>query len=367
MKGVSSKDLARITPRSLEAYLARRDEWGKSAAMANGAGVFYELEDGGKAVVVLRSTEYGDYAVRMAENVSVLAEYEDREPRQVLQDLLASYEDVIRVRVDVPSTPSLNSGVTLLNQSRKLLLAAARAAESPEPIYTAKPRKELQNYLASVRFGHTEPGSLVLPIYSPVPTGLPVDDAGRTDGPLAQRVVRTLVYALAATRSQVSEPAPQGHSVELGHAVFKGMSANLCYALSELVGLSGGVSLSVNWALAYTAPEANYVVRFIESDRAALDESSRKLEHYERKDEIVGQVFFLVRDPDGSGRRAKVKAHVSGARTTVQVNQLSASEYRRLLDAHREYNKVSLIGTLQRRGGIWELVPPREVRVLEDD
>ena len=206
MNDVRDEDLKRVSPSALEAYLRRRKEWHRAGSMADEVGTFYELTDGNGAVVVPASSTFADYSVRMAENVAVLAAHEDRERTYVLEDLLAAHDDVVRVSVGTSkSRPSLAlaDGSALLETSRKLLVAAARSAEHAEWAHVGRAGKHVEEYLRSVRFGHTERGSLVLPIYSPVEDEM--DAMGDEEAPLGRRAVETLVSALEVLQNVTRE------------------------------------------------------------------------------------------------------------------------------------------------------------------
>ncbi len=107
MKNVSGEDLVRVVPASLRTYL-ERGGWSVAGELANGEGVLYELVGCPDAVLVPRSNDLGDYAIRMAENVALLADHENRDPETVLHDLMATHEDVLRVH-DSATKPSGSS------------------------------------------------------------------------------------------------------------------------------------------------------------------------------------------------------------------------------------------------------------------
>lgn len=369
MKPGSRDDLQRVTPQALRAYLERRSGWYETDTMASGAGHYYEVTDANDAVLVLRSTHYADYTLRMAENLAVLAEYEHRDAEHILQDLLASDDDVVRICVDTlggnRSLP-LSAGTILLGESRKLISAAARAAVQPERAYATKPGKVVQDYLRSIQFGHTERGSFVLPIYSPVSLDLLDQPTAITDEGFPRRAMRTLVSALDAACGDVSEGTAR-HAQSLESQITSGVSANLCNALSALIALSGGVTVSVNWALAYPPPRTNYDVRFDSQDRVRLDETSRVLTHEEAMTRLSGPVLRLARDPRSDKGSATIRTVVDGVDKTVRIGHLSANLYSRIVEAHRQRRTVSVRGRLRRRGNSWQLVETRGVEIMEED
>lgn len=280
-------DLWRVTPESLRAYLDRSAAWHEAASLTNNAGQYYELADAKDAVLVPASARFADYALRMAENLTVLADHEQRDPTHVLDDLLARNDDVVRVRIVTSArdnTLSLEAGEILLAESRNLISAAAYVAAHGDQNYSTKPSDVVQTYLRSVRFGHTEQGSFVVSIYSPVFVNPPDEPQVRAEKTLPRRAMQTLVSALANARHDALAPASgwaERLKIQVGKGVLGGkhlFNAHICSALLALIGLAGGVTLSVNWALAYPPPQRNYGVRFDSQDGLRMEQTKRTLE-----------------------------------------------------------------------------------------
>ena len=360
-------DLRRVMPASLRTYLERRPDWKETCGLANGAGRYFEAAGANDAVLVLDSTRYADYPLRTAENLAILAAYEHRDTQQILEDLLASDDDLVRVRVDAPvggATLPLSAGVTLLNEGRQLMLAAARAAERPEKAYTNRPRRQVQNYLGTVRFGHTERGSFVLPIYSPVSSDIDGKEDG-DKGAFSRRVIKVLVAALKAAKSDA--PRNVERETHVWQRTSDGVSANLCDALYNLIGISGGVDVSVRWALGFKAPQKNFDVRFVEEEGDRLDRMRRELTHEEEMVGIRGLVSRVARDPKSKTGRATIKADVDGVTRIVHLHDLSPTIYSPIVEAHKERKTVTAVGRLSRRGKTWFLDDSHDVEIVEDD
>ena len=365
MKILPREALTRVTPIALRAYLKRHGKWQQAETMANGAGVFFEAAGREEAILLLHKMEFGDYADRMAENITVLAAHEGREPDNVLQDLLASCEDIIRVHVDSSSGGSLPLATvaTVLRDTRSLLLAAARSTERPERKYTAKPGREIQEYMSSLRFGQTERGSLVVPVYSPIPSDS-TDGDSNVEDQLSRRVVTTFVTALTTAHDLVGGDMAYWHERTLETEVAQGISANLCTALSNLLKVTDGFTLSVDWALAFRPPGENYSVRFEIEHVYRIEEIQRTLELAVTDSSVVGTVIGLswnIKDRKG---QAKVRARVNGSFRTVYLDELSRHDYTSVLEAHKEQRKVAASGRLIGRGRAWHLA---ELRKLTTD
>ena len=297
---LDSNSLKDVAPLSLRTYLERHRSWKETAKLKSGAGTYYEAPNSKDPVLVLGLNTFADYSVRMAENIAILARYEQRDPDYVLQELLAAKDDLIRIRLHTPPSDNslrLSEGSALFSEARNLILAAARAAEYPQRSYSTKPSKQVKNYIDRVRFGHTEQGSFILPIYSPVTSDLLTQSPRPTDDPLPRRVTKTLVVALAATRSEVLLPSTQERTPDLEDQVAQGVSANLCSSISSLIGLSGGVDFSVSWALALPTSQNDFEIQFKSQDLPRLKELGQALIYHEETVQISGIVSGLYRPP----------------------------------------------------------------------
>jgi hypothetical protein len=167
----------------------------------------------------------------------------------IYKDLSGADRDVVRVRTadaDDDGSVSLDTGVRLVTEAREMLLAAACAAQSPQPRYRAGANREAIEYMRRVRLGQTEQGSFVVTLLAPVPPLLqPQLDpawAALDDEPWERRVTRRLISALEASRN-AAERALSGHPGAFERAVAQGVSANLCEAVANLIDQSSGVDL----------------------------------------------------------------------------------------------------------------------------
>ena len=321
--------------------------------------------------MVPASSRFADYSVRMAENVAVLAAHEDRERAYVLEDLLAADDDVVRVSVETSkSRPSLAlaDGGALLETSRKLLMAAARSAEHADWAHIGRPGKHVEEYLRSVRFGHTERGSLVLPIYSPV--GDEQEAIGDEEVPLGRRAVETLVSALEVVQNVTrGRPGVSDRSVFLDReSVERGVSANLCSALSSMIEIGQGVALSVSWALTHAAPRTtDFRIRFRPQDQEKLDEMASGFPADDWISGGRGPVVGLNWNREKEQRSARVRVSVEGKRRILVLKNLTRREYERVLEAHRRERDVEFSGVLRHEGRRRWLESVETIRVLDSD
>ena len=366
-----------VTPRGVHAYLAANG-WIKLGPCQGNTGDVYCLrEDEREAVLVPASAEFADYVTRLIQLTETLGRVENRRQATILTDLSLAEVDLIRVRLpktyDDSSIP-LSAGVGLLDESRKLLLAAACSASRPQRLFRAGRNQKAAAYIDHVRLGQTEPGSFVVNLLAPVTPSLAKAESGRLPllDPFERRVARMLVSGLRASR-EATELVNRGEDIgAFEERIDKGVSANLCQATANLINTGSGLNVSVSWALTRQPQEdqadERAVVAFAPSDAPVLEEAARILaDQQERYDErIEGYVSALARDqPDPDGR-VTIRAVIDGALASVKA-QFSQSEYSRIADAHTRRMSVSLEGDLQREGQRWRLINPRDLTVIEEE
>jgi len=367
-----------VNPLGVHAYLAANG-WTKSGPCHGDTGDIYRLrEDEREAVLVPASTMFADYVTRIVQLAEVVGRVENRRQAAVLTDLMQADVDLIRIRLpdahDDSSIP-LSAGVDLLQESRKLLLAAACSASHPRRMFRAGRNQRAAAYVDTVRLGQTEPGSFVVNMLAPISPSLMKPEPTQTQLPLLEpfgrQATRMLVCGLHAARDATIR-VNRGEDIRaFEERVGNGISANLCQAAANLIDTGKGLSVSVSWALTRKLVEERMegraTVAFSPPDALVLHEAARVLaERQERTDErIEGYVSALVRgqsDPEG---RVTIKAVLDGALTSVKVD-FDPPEYSVIADAHDRRLSVSLEGDLRRDGQRWHLMNPRDLTILED-
>ena len=364
-----------VTPLGVHAYLAAHG-WTRTGSYRVDRGGVYRRPDDRETILVPASTRFADYQIRILQLAEVVARKEDRRPSMVLADLSLAAVDLIRVRLPKAHDDyslALNAGVDLLDGSRRLLLAAACSTVRPQRQFRAGRNERASAYVDSVRLGQTEPGSFIVNLQVPVSPALAEPDQTHLfEPPFERRANRTLVAGLRAVREATdSVNRGEGDIWAFDAGVQNGVSANLCTAAAELIGIGGGLEVSVSWAL--TRPpneehdEQRSTVVFQPPDAPVLSEAARILSsRQERVDErIEGYVSALARDKSEPDGRATIRAVIDGALTSVKAD-FSPSEYSEITKAHANRWSVSLEGDLRREGQRWHLSNPRDLTVMDD-
>ncbi len=372
----SEVTLARaIGLRGVHAYLSANG-WRRSDALRREtADVYICAEDDREAAIVPASEEYGDYGVRIYQIAEQIGRVEGRRRQAVLADLSLAEWDLVRLRLptaQAETTVRLAGGAAVLEESKKLLLAAACSADRPQRMYRAGRNRRAAEYLDRVRLGHTEPGSFMINLLAPVAPALGAQGTLLPEEPFERRVTRKLVSGLRASR-RATDRVNRGVGAigDFESRLCEGISANLCRSVARLTEAGGGLEVSVSWAMtrpADGATEGRAAIAFRPLDIGVLDEAARVLsDRQERTDEEVeGYVSRLARDKTDPTGTATIKAFVDGKLVSVRV-VFGSTDYSEITRAHDARLSVSLEGDLYREGQRWHLRNPRGVTVMEDE
>ena len=365
--------LSSVTLRSLYAYLASHG-WQKIEPYGE-SGFVFGLESETLELLV-PSEVLSDYRRRIEEILETLSDVEKRDSLAILRDVSMSEYDLIRVRLPEPApggSVPVSDGVSLFQESRNLLLAAACSVSRPQRAYRAGRNQEASDYMDTVRFGQTEMGSFIASLLSPVPPNL-VGQADLSTGlppePFARRVTRKLVSGLRSAKDAVTLADHGGDISAFEQNVSQGVSANLCDAIANLLDVENrqSIDLSVSWSLVREPPESRAQIVFNRSDISVLKEASRILrDRQERPNErLDGYVYALARGQTQHRGRVTLKAVVDGAMSSVRVD-FAPPDYSRIAEAHDQRKVVSLEGDLRRDGQRWVLDNPRDLEVQIDE
>ena len=190
-KRIIEYDLAKIKPPTLIAY-ADRGGWQHIEPYGD-VGDIYVLNKSTPNIIIPNSQDLGDYSSVLYQVIEIMADAEGRDWNSVARDLTLADTNQVQVRLvdayDDGSIPA-QAGVTLIQNSWKMIVAAARSAANPELEFKGKYGTKIREYLKTVRLGQTDRGSFVVNLLSPSP----IDDT------FSDKIVVTLVSGLEAIR-----------------------------------------------------------------------------------------------------------------------------------------------------------------------
>lgn len=354
--------LRAISPAALAAF-ARGEGWAKVEAYGTHADV-YSGQDRPE-IILPRTDRLGDYASAVSRLISVFAKITERDELATYRDLVGADRDVVRVRAageDDDGSVPLDAGVKIVSQARDMLLAAACAVRTPQPLYRAGANREANEYMRRVKLGQTEQGSFVVTLLAPVPpllqpVQLALDQswAKFEDEPMERMVTRRLVEALEASRN-AAEMALSGEANAFEKAIAFGVSANLCEAVAGLIEQSDGLDISVTWARTRPTPEAHRKVVFSQNDAEILKEAARTFRLRQPKADVTlyGTVHKLKRDQDEVEGVVTLKAIVEDKIQSLRA-VLDQANYSVAVQAHDAQTTVIVNGDLERVGQRWQL------------
>lgn len=369
---LDAEALRAISPAALAAY-ARGQGWQKTETFGAHSDV-YDAAD--KPEIVLpRTDRLGDYPTVISKLIAIFAKATEQDELATYRDLIGADRDVVRIRSfggDDDGSVLIDSGVEIVFQARQMLLAAACAARSPQPLFRAGANKEASDYMRRVKLGQTEHGSFVVTLLAPAPPLLqPCLDlrwAGFDDEPFERQVTRRLVTALDASRN-ATELAASGEGVNaFEKAIEAGVSANLCEAVASLIEQSRGLDISLTWARTRPTPEAHHRIAFSTNDAEILKEAARtfRARHPQPDVSLFGTVHKLKRDHDEVEGLVTLKAIVDDKLQSVRA-VLDQANYSVAVQAHDKKTPVIVKGDLERVGQRWQLTNARVTGISSDD
>ena len=368
------KAVSSLRPLEVAAYL-RSKGWLQQATRTS-ASVWYKGTDGDdfEAVIPLDQA-MRDYALRMGELLQTLAKVEARSQTDVFSDLLTTYADVIRIRIDdaelKDGTLPIEAHAQIAQRVRDLFLAAACSATERRAVWhTRKPNQAIEQ-VRRLRIGQSERGSYIITVISRVSPILHPAQNGtlfEAEQPFERQVTQMLASSLAALDSAAATAALSGEFISFDEAVSKGVSANLCDAVA---GLWGDEDRDRNLEFLFSWSPARPIVGSFPSrvkfgpDRIPfIREASRVMkERAPFEDfELEGAVVRLDRPPGQPAGRVTIIGAVDGKPRRVTLD-LGDPHYHLAVEAHDQERPLRCSGTLVRDGRSLVLREPRDIAI----
>lgn len=362
--------LLAVPPSALSAY-ARTSGWTRHENYRTHSDTYIgkDLPE----IIVPRTEDLGDYASVVARLIDVFAEVAQKDALTVYRSLVTTNFDVIRLRSGQGPDGSvrLADGVDLISGAHDLLLATACSLDQPGPVHRPGANQSAKDLLEKVRLGQTDHGSFVVTILAPVaPPSMPGLFQGiDPDPPDERRLTVHLMKALAAARLATDRCA-KGVEDAFGEEVENGVSANLCGALSKMIGAFPTLDVSVSWASTRPVAVEHRTVQFVQTDAPLLTDGAASLRrHAARVDvRLLGHVKHLRREATEKHGTIRLNTVVDPGQQPRSVSALlERKDYEQAVQAHKERAQVVVSGDLERLGQRWWLLNPRLEKVMQDD
>ena len=189
------------------------------------------------------------------------------------------------------------------------------------------------------------------------------------DPPLERRTSQLLADALHATAEAIQESAATGDIAAFRSRTDRGVSANLCDALVELLSGAKADALEASFSFATHRPAAPRPRAILRADVSQLlSEASKTLRAQASFSDytIEGPITRLHSNEAGAGGTIGVVCDVEGRRRSVSVD-LDGASYGAAVDAHKREQIVMLTGELISEAGRFRLARARELRAFDID
>jgi len=371
MSSFDTVNLNDVTPEDLALYLNAMGWESRTVENPNIAAFGFPGE--GAEVTVPVNPTFRDYDIQLQYVFRTLVEVERRDLASIVRDVLSTWADIVRVRISPPSifqrnTVNLSDGVALIDESYKMLTAAARSTENPRPVYYGGVTGPILDYLKRTQLGHTEKGSFVVKIFSPTAPSSHERHATE-DESFARRVTRTLHNSLEGIRS-AAQPQSRALTTIFEELIPTGVSANLCDALAQIAEVSNDRAVDVNFTWSWRNPveaQASATTVVPAMIISALGNMSKHLRSMDPEPEfqLKGTVTKLSNIEKTGDFGLGIEAQVDGSRRKVAI-ELTGSAREVASLAWKTGATVLCIGTLDRRRSPYRLLPPIRFELIEE-
>ncbi len=363
--------LASMRPLELASYL-RSNGWEAQEWVPETYSVWTKRTDAGSFEVTLPLVvRFRDYSLRISELLSTLETVEHRSQLEIISDLNTSNADVVRVSSDhrgmVNESIPIEDAVLLVQRSRDLMLSAACSTIEPRSYYPPRKFAQALDFLHRVRMGHTERGSYVVTIVSPVAPAL--EDAHHViEDPYERRVTKTLSSALIGVQRAAERAIATATLDPFREAVQAGVSANLCDAIVGMAGTTGesrGVAFRFTWSRSRPLRDDNPNGVLLSADAMpVIQEAGRVLREEApiEEFELQGVVVALERPAGADVGTVIVLGFVDERPRRIRM-ELRDPEYVLAVRAHADRTPVFCAGVLVKEGRSYILVGPLDFRL----
>lgn len=326
----------------------------------------------GDSEVFIPAKQARDFYPRMREAIAEISSISKQSEESVFRRILLSGFELLKVSAVGPGsnngTVSFEDGGKLLSNVRELLLAAASAVIVPRRVYLGKRPERASTFLDEARLGQTEHGSFVLTVLAPRMQG---DDASlpgiQEDLPFGVRALKTLISASKSAKqaAEMSYSDSEWFDRNFVPLVEKGVSANLCSAISNMLELGGAEKVVLSMTPSSSAMPPQETVEFPVGLNERLAQAAAEF----RKDpplenvDIQGTAISFRRDSANKIGKVSLKGKVGGEKRRVSFS-LPTEQYNVFLEAHKHDHPISLRADLRKNGTSYEATNIRDLRSL---
>lgn len=362
--------LRAVTPATLAHYA---DRLGWTRKDARNFTVYTDPADASTEIIVPLRHEFADYSQRALEAIRAIAGWENRSEYLVALALAEPPSDVLQFAVEANTVRDgsvpLDYGITMIQATRKSLLASAAAVVSPEKYYPRLGRRNVVSFVEACRLGQTEIGSYVTTFVCPLAYRLaPAEESDElfglsTSESFTRKVVERLLRGVELlTRTIDDQDTDRILRPQTREDI---VSSNLCEALAAMRPPGEG-RMRIEAALGGLEmghPSVSLVLQVEDRHFAAFAELARELRPEEEplQNVFVGKVEVLKRQPDSEEPvEGEITLLFQDDEAVVRAKlRLQPSDYETAIEAHKNDRYVSVRGTLIRGQRLNTIEDPR--------
>jgi hypothetical protein len=256
-----------------------------------------------------------DYRESLDRLFGKLGDITGQKQENLVTKIAALKDDVLRLRVFFDGNDSslpLSFAATLIQNTEKLLKAAACAVLRPRIHHPRLSLLEANQFVEKARFQQTENGSFILKVACPVNSmqiqgNLDIDEF---DAPFVRQVTLALQSSLFKLISAIEADTLDGLISDLKSQAAPLISSNLCEALSAMHDevVENSLDVGFDWSVLYSVPQSviPQTIRIQRDYFPRIEELRRELRTHDQHDEksFIGTVERLDGVMDESGRRS---------------------------------------------------------------
>jgi hypothetical protein len=356
MKNIEAEHLRLLKLVDIESFLSTSG-WTKKAA--NDYASVWKFRD---SEILMPAQEARDYFRRVREAIAELSTVMAQTEEAVFRQILASGFKLLKISSvgarSSDGTVSFEAGCKLLMSVRDLLLASASAVVEPRRMYTGKRSDLVSSFIDDARLGQTEHGSFVWTVLAPIVQKTEAILPGiAPETPFGEQVVTKLLDATKLVR-QAAERTDGGSdwfATSFVPLVEKGVSANLCAALCNMLEVDGTEKIVLSTSSFSDGASDLNVVELPATLNERLSQAAVEFRKDPPLDNVLieGTTTSFRRESMTKMGRVSMKGMIGGERRRVSFN-LPAKEYDIFLEAHKIDRPISLRADLKKSGTSYE-------------
>lgn len=363
-----------------EAYLKNRG-WREAGTFGKDAKFFGKANNSGQFLEVLvpTKTDIGDYKNLIVNLLSTLQDFEDRSSDYIANDIVLAKFDIFRIiafKGDASASLPLKDATTLLDSSLSMMTSAAQSLITKQPYFQSRYPSEVSEFVPKLRMGHTERGSFVITLQTPIAPDLggrlPMEEVEPhiEEEPFERQVT----IRLCSLIEDANAIANESDSEAFDKSMDRGMNANFFEALADITEVCGetGANMDMTWAsVRPIQPIWNVKHRFVvEKEKTEiLREAGRTLRTRvpETNIAVSGYVVTLHRN-EGEAKGIIKLCDVTTTPERLISMELGTEFYDKAIEAHQKMAIVTMKGDLKKnvRGQTLINVSDLKITAMDD-